>query len=128
VLTCVYMRRMVATLVLSVTVWSFLAPLAVALTGTAASACCRRSGKHHCMETAAQDSQEKVIKSSGVKCPMCPNLAVVSSRGMRGLPFASQSFYAAIAAHPALWAQVETSYRICWSRSRQKRGPPTLAS
>jgi hypothetical protein len=129
VLACTYMRRIVASLVLSVMAWTSLAPLALALTGPAASACCRRSGKHHCMETAIQDSQqEKAVKPSGAKCPMFTAPAVLSSRSTRALPTASQSFYSAIAAHPALWAQVETSYLVCWSRSRQKRGPPTLAS
>jgi hypothetical protein len=29
--------------------WSFVAPLALALTKSAPASCCRRNGKHHCM-------------------------------------------------------------------------------
>src|ERR1700736_2849757 len=115
------MRRMVASLVISVMAGSFLAPIAFGGTRNDSPACCRRTGKHHCMGTATQDSQEeeKVFKSD-VKCPMFPAPAMASSRSARGLLIVAQSFYAAIAAHPALWTQVETSYRICWSRSQQK--------
>jgi hypothetical protein len=42
------MRRIVASLVLSVMAWSLVAPAAMGVTGTAAAACCRRNGKHHC--------------------------------------------------------------------------------
>jgi hypothetical protein len=42
------MRRFVASLVLSLVAWSFVAPMALALTGNDAPACCRRNGKHHC--------------------------------------------------------------------------------
>jgi hypothetical protein len=42
------MRRIVASLVLSVMAWSFVAPAAMGLTGTATAACCRRNGKHNC--------------------------------------------------------------------------------
>ena len=41
------MRRFVASLVLSLMAWSFVAPMALALTGNDAPACCRRNGKHH---------------------------------------------------------------------------------
>jgi len=43
------MRRIVASLVLSVMAWGFVAPMAMALTGNDVPACCRRNGKHHCM-------------------------------------------------------------------------------
>ncbi len=42
------MRRFVASLVLLLTAWSFVAPMALALTGKDVPACCRRNGKHHC--------------------------------------------------------------------------------
>lgn len=42
------MRRIVASLALVLMAWSFSAPMALGLAGTAAAACCRRNGKHHC--------------------------------------------------------------------------------
>jgi hypothetical protein len=41
------MRRIIASLVLGVMAWSLVAPAAMGA-GTAAAACCRRNGKHHC--------------------------------------------------------------------------------
>jgi hypothetical protein len=43
------MRRFVANLVLAVTAWSFVAPMAWAAVSSDTPACCRRDGKHHCM-------------------------------------------------------------------------------
>src|ERR1700738_3539894 len=45
------MRRFLASFVLSVMACSFAAPIALGVTGTAAPACCRRNGKHHCTGT-----------------------------------------------------------------------------
>ena len=45
---CNNMRRIVASLVLSVIVWSFVAPIAMGVTGPGTPVCCRRNGKHHC--------------------------------------------------------------------------------
>jgi len=63
-----------------------------------------------------------------MKCPMFPATATVAGSSTQLLPTASQSFYASLVSHPAIRAQVEIYYRICWSRSQQKRGPPVLAS
>jgi hypothetical protein len=45
---CNHMRRIVASLVLAGMALSFVPPMALGLAGTAAAACCRRTGKHHC--------------------------------------------------------------------------------
>ena len=42
------MQRMVASLVLCVVVWSFVAPFALAAAGDSTPECCRRTGKHQC--------------------------------------------------------------------------------
>lgn len=42
------MRRLVTSFVLAVMAWSFVAPMALAFTGSDVPACCRRNGKHHC--------------------------------------------------------------------------------
>lgn len=62
--------------------------------------------------------------NSGMKCPMFPAAAVSPGHNVQILPADSQCFYGAIVAHPSISAQTESSYRICWSRSQQKRGPP----
>jgi hypothetical protein len=43
------MRRFIASLVLSIVAWTFLVPTTLEATAAAASACCRRNGKHHCV-------------------------------------------------------------------------------
>lgn len=45
----IIMRRVVASLVLSLMAWTFAAPIALALTGKDTPACCRRNGKHQCL-------------------------------------------------------------------------------
>jgi len=91
--------------------------------------CCRRDGKHHCMmmDRAPEGlASGPVVKAASVKCPLFPRGAMVSEKGPYLVPAVSQSYYAAVVTHPALYAQVESSYRICWSRSHQKRGPPAV--
>lgn len=93
------------------------------------TACCRRTGKHHCQEQVAEISHNgPVLSSTRMKCPMFPARLMVSGYSTQLLPAASQNFYAAIVSHPAIYTQVESSYRICWSRSQQKRGPPVAIS
>jgi hypothetical protein len=50
------MRRFIARLVLSIVAWSFLVPTTLEATAAAASACCRRNGKHHCVSTGTSGS------------------------------------------------------------------------
>jgi hypothetical protein len=57
------MRRYVAALVLGVFAWSFFAPVALAVATDTTPACCRRTGKHHCM------SGTSGVMSTGDKGP-----------------------------------------------------------
>jgi hypothetical protein len=91
-------------------------------------ACCRRSGKHHCAEHMQMpDSNQTQFRSAGMTCPMFPARLATPGHSPQILPTNSQSFYSAVVSHPAIHAQTEISYRICWSRSQQKRGPPVIA-
>jgi len=73
----------------------------------------------------ASDSAQ--FTSSGMNCPMFPAGLATPGHSPQILPPNSQYFYGAIVSHPAIHAQDEIAYRICWSRSQQKRGPPALA-
>jgi len=91
-------------------------------------ACCRRNGKHHCAQRMQAPASEKVLfRSAGMKCPMFPVRLATPGHRLQILPTSAQSFYGAIVSHPAIHARAEISYRICWSRSQQKRGPPIVA-
>ena len=119
------MRRLIASLVLSVVAWGPLAPLAIASAGDPIPACCRRDGKHHCMMSmagmgAANDGSTSVRTVPG-PCPY---------RSQRATP--------ASTAHPqgplALSAQLPHIARIALPEflnqnsrrpsSTPQRGPP----
>ena len=118
------MRRTISILLLVITGFTP-ALLLDAKAQTSVPACCRRTGKHHCQEHSVDSSHNvPVFSAARMKCPMFPARLTVSGCSTHFLPTASQSFYAAIVSHPAIHPQVEGSYRICWSRSQQKRGPP----
>jgi hypothetical protein len=94
-------------------------------------ACCRRGGKHHCMENMAERSQsasrDSQFQAPAEKCPYCPaSVAVI--HGDAFVPPTSQAVFAALIAHPAVVAQTESKLRISRNRSRQKRGPPASFS
>jgi hypothetical protein len=61
------------------------------------------------------------------KCPYCPRTVATFHRDILAPPTA-QVIFAALAAHPAVVAQVESKLRIARDRSRQKRGPPASVS
>ena len=91
------------------------------------SACCRRSGKHHCalMSSEPESSSGPALRAS--KCGSFPTTKVVSLNRLVGVSPLSQRSFAAPIAHPTLRAQAQSLYRIPSNRARQKRGPPTLA-
>jgi len=59
------------------------------------------------------------------KCPYCPAALAQGHTGSFTLP-TSQAVYAALASHPAVFAQTQSRLRVSETRSRQKRGPPVL--
>jgi len=91
-------------------------------------ACCRRDGKHHCAMMQMSEQQENTGPSwstlSG-KCPMFPKRSVASFIDQSAPPPVAQ-VAGAVIQHPVTKAQTEVLYRISHSRTRQKRGPPSL--
>jgi hypothetical protein len=66
------MRRLLANLVLLVTLWGYVAPAALGATEAELPACCRGNGKHHCsmagMAQVGGDDSRRV----SVNSPACP--------------------------------------------------------
>lgn len=58
------MRRAVASCVVGVPLWGFVAPLALAVTTDTTPACCRRNGKHHCQPMSAMVSSPDKVPST----------------------------------------------------------------
>ncbi len=95
-------------------------------------ACCRRDGKHHCamlamIEMAEQDEDAGPSwKAARRKCAQFPT-GFVGLHSVQSAPPRSATTGDLTVGQPAAKAQPETLYRISHSRTRQKRGPPSLA-
>jgi hypothetical protein len=57
------------------------------------------------------------------KCPYVP-MTYVALHSESSIPTVAEAFYAGVLSHPAVAPQTEARYRVAFSRSRQKRGPP----
>ena len=127
------LRRLFSILLLAVFGLPVASPLFALSTmdATRLPACCRRAGKHHCMENMAdrgnsiQDGTQ--FSTPAEKCPYYPSALVPAHSELLALPVAD-AVYASLVSHPVGVAQTESMWRISRDRSRQKRGPPTLSS
>src|SRR5450631_1278824 len=89
--------------------------------------CCTRLGKHHCSMPSAgerQDSSGSAINRVGERCPYYSVGRAVPAHGKAPLPRAAQMNFALVIHHPSGRPQTEARYRISFSRTAQKRGPP----
>lgn len=92
-------------------------------------ACCRRSGKHHCMMSMAERTQmlgaKPAFNAPLERCPYSPVAMPVVHHPAGSMPTGGQIIYAALLSHPAGHAQTECKLRIARDRARGKRGPPS---
>jgi len=121
--------RFIATALLLILAGDTALPVLLADSESALPACCRRDGKHHC---AMMDMLEKQEQSAGPsfrtaagKCPLFPK-GTVAFFTHQSTPPPAATFVGSISSHPVFKAQIEILYRISHSRTRQKRGPPSL--
>jgi hypothetical protein len=127
------LRRLLSILLLAVFGLPVASPLFALSTmdATRLPACCRRAGKHHCMENMADrgnstESRTKVT-AQAEKCPYYLSALVPAHAERLALPVAD-AVYASLVSLPVGVAQTESMWRISRDRSRQKRGPPALSS
>lgn len=66
------MQRLLANLVLLVTLWGYVAPAALRATETDLPACCRGNGKHHCSMAGMAQVGGGDSQSVRVNSPACP--------------------------------------------------------
>jgi len=123
------MRRVLAWLLLAVFSFPLIAPAMFADAESQLPECCRRGGKHHCamaMDEAAP-APGVTLRSVRQRCPLYSGALSAPGEYAAVLKSAGAVF-GALVSHPATQLQVEAGYRISFSRSAQKRGPPVVFS
>jgi hypothetical protein len=111
--------------------FSLISPAIFASDDSNLPACCRRGGKHHCaMNVADQGSSSSgpSLQADGQKCPNFPKSGAAPAYSKIAFLQTFQTVSGLVLSHPAGQTQTEARYRISFSRSRQKRGPPALLS
>jgi hypothetical protein len=124
-------RRTLSILLVLLIGFPLIAPLFVANAETNLPLCCRKNGTHHClgdsMAMGSPASSGHALSTLSAECPTFPKATAATL--LQPAFFArAQSRFAEIAVHPSAQPQTEARYRIAFSRSRQKRGPPAILS
>jgi hypothetical protein len=122
-------QRALATTLLVLFSFSLIGPGVFAASESPLPECCRRLGQHHCvlMGASAQDeSSGPALKNAGDKCPFFPVGWSVPANPYPLFLGATRIILTSLVSHPAGQTQIEARYRISFSRSTQKRGPPSL--
>jgi hypothetical protein len=123
------MRRALASLLLALFSFPLIVPILRADAAPSLPSCCRREGKHHCSmgsETATQEAP--ALAPVQAKCANYPAASGVPFRGNLAFANNSLSICASLVTYPSVEARMEAQYRVSFSRTRQKRGPPALLS
>ena len=115
-------RRLSAILLLGLFVLSVFAPALIADPESKLPACCRRGGEHHCAITPLQSAAGPVVQSL---CPFFPDLSTVPTFSKVTGVRPTQLVLGQAVSHPRGSVQARALFRISFSRTRQKRGPPT---
>ena len=117
------MRRLAAILLIGLFSFSLLAPMVWAQSAESRMPeCCRRAGKHHC--TVAGQSGQHSGPGMLANCRLYPQKATTAASGATTSPRPALTSFAVIPARCAVVLTHFTPYRLAYSRSDQKRGPP----
>ena len=127
--TIVSMPRASAILLLALFGFALIGPALLADGASSVPACCRKNGTHHCaMNTQDQsDDPDGALQSVRNRCPMFPSSTAAPGHNSAATVRPSSLFFAAIVSHPTAHAQTNAHYRVSFSRSWHKRGPPSLS-
>jgi len=96
--------------------------------------CCRAFGKHKCMMKRTLLIYRRAecgpsLATASEKCPFSCTFGVAATSPQFAPPAAGRALLGAVLRnHQAIVAPTEARFRIPFSRSRQKRGPPSLLS
>lgn len=123
-------RRVSAISLLVALSYSLIAPALFADPESNLPECCRRKGAHQCSMGAPDGvPSDGAAFRVAARCPACPVApAVAATDTAVALAGSSGTVFASLVSHPSVQPQTEAQYRVSFSRSRQKRGPPALLS
>ena len=119
------MRRLLSITLLLLVVFPLAAPLFAASGEAQLPACCRKAGAHHCMMGAMDESEGPRVVAYRDRCPAFPKGSMPSHTQDWSIAGPSVEIARFAVMNPSL-PQIEAQYRISFSRSRQKRGPPAV--
>jgi hypothetical protein len=122
-------KRSWAVVLLAIFSFSLISPAVFAAPDAKLPSCCARGGKHHCSTPDSSHSESSGPAARGIqqRCPYYPSGAATPVHSFAAIHAGAMTFYAALVSHPAAHAQTAARYRISFSRSSQKRGPPSLS-
>ena len=121
------MQRLSAILLLVLFGFTLMAPVLSADSDAKLPPCCRRDGKHSCgMKKSAPLSSDIALRAMN-RCEMFGKGGVTPAVAKAIVTPTVHFVAATLTSHPSAVAQTEARYRISFSRSRQKRGPPSLS-
>jgi hypothetical protein len=120
------MRRAFASLLLALFSFPLIAPILRADAASGLPSCCRREGKHHCSTSSANAGA--AFNAIQPRCPNYPSMIAVPGGSSVAFLKNFPSICAPLLSYPSVQARTEAQYRTSFSRSRQKRGPPSPLS
>ena len=122
------MRRLFAILLMALLSFPLIGPALLASDAESKlPACCRRNGSHHCSIMAQQSHAAGPAIETG-RCPSFPVAAALPGNRTVSSLGVSHAIFCGLISHPASRPQTEALCRISYSRTGQKRGPPTSNS
>ena len=122
-------RRVSAVSLLLALSYSLIAPALFADPESNLPECSRRKGAHQCsMSVQDKFSTEGTAFQLAQRCPAFPVAPAVTAHSAPAFSSGSGAVLAALVSHPAVQQQTQARYRVSFSRSRQKRGPPAFLS
>ncbi len=116
------MQRLAAALLLAWVNFTliFAAVRPIAAADANLPACCRRLGQHGC--AMASPGSGPAVRTA--LCPMYPRSGAVQAEAKANGVTAPVSTLAPVISYPDAQPQTESYYRVSYSRTDQKRGPP----
>jgi hypothetical protein len=124
------MRRVLASFLLAVFSFPLFAPAIFVDAESNLPECCRRNGKHHCamMMDEAASTTGVSFRSVQPRCPLYPAAPAAPASDYVAVLKSSGAIFGAIVSHPSIQLRTEAGYRVYFSRSTHKRGPPVVLS